>query len=74
MNFEKRVTEWIDRQKAEVVAFLQELVRIPSVTGEEGPIQQFIAGRLREMGLTVVAEGEGIAVAERNVDPVFRAR
>jgi hypothetical protein len=42
MNFENRVTEWIDRQKDEVVAFLQELVRIPSVTGEEGPIQQFI--------------------------------
>ncbi|HEX7372027.1 MAG TPA: ArgE/DapE family deacylase [Thermodesulfobacteriota bacterium] len=53
MNFENRVAEWIDRQKDEVVAFLQELVRIPSVTGEEGPIQQFIAGRLKEMGLTV---------------------
>ena len=53
MNIENRVAEWIDRQKDEVVAFLQELVRIPSVTGEEGPIQQFIAGRLKEMGLTV---------------------
>jgi acetylornithine deacetylase len=53
MNFENRVTQWIDRQKDEVVAFLRELVRIPSVTGEEGPIQQFIAGRLKEMGLTV---------------------
>ncbi|UCF18513.1 MAG: Trm112 family protein [Gemmatimonadota bacterium] len=28
----------------------------------------------RETGLTVVAEGEGIAVAKRDLDPVFRAR
>jgi acetylornithine deacetylase len=53
MEDENRVAEWVDRRKSEVIAFLQELVRVPSVTGEEGPIQRFIAGRLKEMGLAV---------------------
>jgi acetylornithine deacetylase len=53
MDYEKRVTEWVDRHKGEVAGFLQDLVRIPSVTGEEGPIQRFIADRLKELGLTV---------------------
>ena len=53
MEDEKRVAEWVDRRKNEVVGFLQDLVRIPSVTGEEGAIQRFIAGRLQEMGLVV---------------------
>lgn len=48
-----RVIEWIEGAREEVVAFLQDLVRIPSVTGDEGPIQEFIAGRLEPMGLVV---------------------
>ncbi len=53
MEEEKRIAEWVDWRKNEVVGFLQDLVRIPSVTGEEGDIQRFIAGRLKEMGLAV---------------------
>ncbi|HSR09943.1 MAG TPA: ArgE/DapE family deacylase [Thermodesulfobacteriota bacterium] len=48
-----RVTEWIDRERDQVIRFLQDLVRIPSVTGEEGPIQEFIAAYLKKMGLAV---------------------
>jgi acetylornithine deacetylase len=48
-----RVIEWIEGERDEVVAFLQDLVRIPSVTGDEGPIQEFIAGRLGPMGFVL---------------------
>jgi len=48
-----RVMELIERDRDVVVAFLQDLIRIPSVTGSEGQIQNFIAGRLGSMGLEV---------------------
>jgi acetylornithine deacetylase len=48
-----RVIEWIEGEKNQVTDFLRELVRIPSVTGDEGPIQQSIARRLKQMGLSV---------------------
>lgn len=44
---------WIEKERGRIVHFLQELIRIPSVTGEEGAIQEFIAGRLKRMGLAV---------------------
>jgi len=53
MDSRKQGLEWIDKNRNAIVGFLQDLIRIPSVTGEEGPIQQFIAGRLKEMGLAV---------------------
>jgi acetylornithine deacetylase len=53
MDSHKQVLNWIEQNRNSIVGFLQDLVRIPSVTGEEGPIQEFIAGRLKEMGLSV---------------------
>ena len=53
MNSRKQVLNWIEQNRNTIVGFLQALIRIPSVTGEEGPIQEFIAGRLKEMGLSV---------------------
>src|SRR5512144_2338812 len=53
MDFQKQVLEWSDQNRNAIVSFLQDLIRIPSVTGEEGRIQQWIAGRLKEMGLIV---------------------
>ncbi len=47
------VLNWIEREQEQIVRFLQELIRIPSVTGEEGKIQTFISGKLGEMGLEV---------------------
>jgi len=51
MEVSKRVVERIDRERGQVVEFLRELIRIPSVTGEEGRIQKFIADQLQAMGL-----------------------
>jgi acetylornithine deacetylase len=53
MDSRKQVLNWIEQNRNTIVGFLQALIRIPSVTGEEGPIQEFIAGRLKEMGLSV---------------------
>jgi acetylornithine deacetylase len=41
----------VDANLAEQIEISQELVRIPSVTGEEGPAQAFMAERYREAGL-----------------------
>ena len=43
----------VDAHREEIIALLTKLVQIPSVTGEEGEIQEYIANFLREMGLEV---------------------
>ena len=43
----------MDQKADEITALLQRLVQFDSVTGKEGPIQQFIADFLRQMGLEV---------------------
>lgn len=53
MNHSQRVNRWIDKNQETIVGFLQDLIRVPSVTGDEGPIQELIAGQLKEMGLEV---------------------
>jgi acetylornithine deacetylase len=52
MGFEK-VNAWIDQNRDEVVTFLQAIIRIPSVSGNEGPVQDFIEGYLTGLGLAV---------------------
>lgn len=49
----KKVLELIDERKEMIIEFLQKLVSFPSVTGEEWEIQNFVAGKLRDMGLEV---------------------
>jgi acetylornithine deacetylase len=41
----------IDKREDELIELVQELVRYPSVLGEEAPIQQFIAGYMTLSGL-----------------------
>jgi acetylornithine deacetylase len=53
MDSHKQALDWIEQNRNTIISFLQDLIRIPSVTGEEGPIQEFIASRLKEMGLSV---------------------
>lgn len=53
MNHSQRVNRWIDKNKETIVGFLQDLIRVPSVTGDEGPIQELIARQLKEMDLEV---------------------
>ena len=53
MNHAERVQLWIDQNQEELVSFLQTILRIPSVTGNEGPIQEFMADYLTKMGAKV---------------------
>ena len=53
MDAATRTDEWVHRNRETIRTFLQELVRIPSVTGEEGRIQGFIAECLRSMRLSL---------------------
>lgn len=47
------VTRWIDRNGQLLQDFLRDILRIPSVTGNEGPIQDFLGSYIAEMGLAV---------------------
>ena len=53
MNAYQRVDQWIMDHKDEIIEFLQNLLQIPSVTGNEGPIQQFIADYTKRIGASV---------------------
>ncbi len=45
------VIEAVDRLAPRTVALLQDLVRTPSLTGNEEAVQQFVAAAMRELGL-----------------------
>ena len=51
MSGKEKVFGWVDQNREDVVAFLQELTQIPSVTGGEGPIQDFLNEYLTRMGV-----------------------
>lgn len=65
------VDRWLGSHEAEQIAFLQKLIRIPSVTGDEGPIQQFIGDYLENMGLEV--DTFVPSLAELQAHPAFVA-
>ena len=48
-----RLRAAVDRGWDEQVAFLQEIVRIPSVTGSEETVQRAIAARMASLGFAV---------------------
>lgn len=48
---ERDVAEAVDSLREELVAFVQRLVRTPSLPDEEGAVQTIVAGQLRELGL-----------------------
>ena len=48
-----KVLQQIDASRDESLKFLQQMVSIPSVTGDEGKIQKFLAEYLGKMGLEV---------------------
>ena len=50
---ESRLMKWIDDHKDEATQLLQDLIRIPSPTGEEGPGQEFVTKYLSDMGLEI---------------------
>ncbi|MEZ5785654.1 MAG: hypothetical protein R3D62_04020 [Xanthobacteraceae bacterium] len=49
----QKVIETIDAHSDKAVKFLQQMVAIPSVTGEEGRIQAFLSDYLKKIGLDV---------------------
>lgn len=52
-NIRNKVLKHIEKNREETVGLLQNLISIPSITGEEKEIQQFIAERLNTMSLSV---------------------
>ena len=49
----QRIEAAVAARRADLVALTADLIRIESVTGSEGPIQEYIAARLRRMALEV---------------------
>jgi acetylornithine deacetylase len=47
------ILDTIDRNRDRAVAFLQKMIAIPSVTGDEAAIQRFVADYLKGIGLDV---------------------
>ena len=43
----------IDANREGAIAFLQKMVAIPSVTGDEAAIQKFVSGYMKSIGLSV---------------------
>jgi len=50
-DIRKRVIEIVDQKRDEIVKFAQELVRTPSVTGNEAAVQKITAHKLEKLGL-----------------------
>ncbi|MGE5706702.1 MAG: YgeY family selenium metabolism-linked hydrolase [Bacteroidota bacterium] len=51
MDFSQQVNAW----RNDIVGFAQELIRIPSISGEEGPIAERMAAKMRELGYDEVS-------------------
>ncbi|MEM3129715.1 MAG: M20/M25/M40 family metallo-hydrolase, partial [Nitrososphaerota archaeon] len=50
-SIREKLLSTIENKRKEIINFAQKLVRIPSITGEEGEIQKFIAEKLSNLGL-----------------------
>lgn len=48
-----RIVEAVERRREELFALIRELVRVPSVTGDEGAVQAVVAERMGALGLEV---------------------
>ncbi len=49
----REIDRTVEARRGEAVRLLQELVRVPSVTGEEGAVQEVIERAFQERGLAV---------------------
>lgn len=48
-----RILQSVDGLRDQLITTLQDVVRVPSLTGGEGAVQAVIAGKMRRLGLTV---------------------
>ncbi len=53
MKTNNRIDNWINNNQKEAIEFLQSIIRIPSVTGDEAEVQDFIEAYIRDMGLEI---------------------
>lgn len=49
----KKILETIDANRDKAIKFLQDMIKIPSVTGDEGKIQTFLSDYMTKLGLNV---------------------
>src|SRR3989475_11723959 len=49
----RKVLEKIDASRESSIAFLQQMIAIPSVTGDEAKIQKFLSDYMAKLGLAV---------------------
>ena len=54
-DYDKRICDYIEEHQHELISLVQECVRIPSVTGNEAPIQAWMESRFKEMDLEIVS-------------------
>ena len=53
MSSDGKIHQWVDDHANEIVELLQAMVRIPSITGSETQLAQFVTDYLRSLDLTV---------------------
>lgn len=49
-----KVQNWIDDNRDEVIEYLQHIIQIPSETGNEGPIQEYMEKTLKDMKFDLI--------------------
>src|SRR5271157_4760690 len=52
-NLRRNVLEKIDERREKSITFLQQMIAIPSVTGDEAKIQKFLSDYMAKLGLAV---------------------
>ncbi len=53
MNQMTKIENWIEQNRESLISFLQTILRIPSVTGNEGPVQDYFSSYAESLGATV---------------------
>ena len=49
----KKILDKVDASRDQAIGFLQKMVAIPSVTGDEAAIQRFLSDYMKQIGLEV---------------------
>ncbi len=52
-NLQQQISDWLQTNRQQAIDFLQQLVQIPSVQGNESSIQELIALKFHQIGLEV---------------------
>jgi acetylornithine deacetylase len=53
-NARQKVLQKIDDSREKAIRFLQEMIAIPSVTGDEGKVQKFLADYMAKLASTSI--------------------